>query len=273
MIEEMMEMKNLFIGVLALVFLTMVLPTAASAAKPVAMAKSTETAKSAEIWPIKIEPASVLPRGQLQLDAGLAFESGRELLGFEYDNFRIAPFGLRIGLGDDAEVGGFIAFSDNSEEDDGGPNDSGLEGLTLFGKLALNSNISLQAGLTFGGDDDIAPYANDGLDLFVNLPMQKRIGPGMLYGQFGYRAQGGDFDNSSYFNYGVGYGLPLDRMLALNVELVGEQAQKLTNNTLDLVLGLNIMADEKIRIAPYLSFGLYEDSPDVALGAFIHVMF
>ena len=231
------------------------------------------TAASAEVWPVRIERAGVLSQGKFQLDAGLAFEKDREIVGLEYDNVRLAPFGLRYGLGDSAEVGGFVAFSSNSEDDNGAPDESGVEGLTFFGKLAMNEYFSLQAGMTFGGDDDIAPYANDGLDLFVNVPMQRKVGPGLLYGQFGYRVQGGDFDDVSYFSYGIGYGLPFSGTLSLNVELVGEEAQKGTDNTLDLVLGGTITAGQNVGIAPYLSIGVYDDSPDVAAGALLHVMF
>ncbi len=227
----------------------------------------------AEVQPLKIERVSVLPSGRAALDVGLALEDDREIAGLEYDNVRFAPFGIRYGVGDSAEVGGFIAFSDNSDEDTGAPDESGLEGLTLFGKLAVNDSIALQAGATFLGDDDIAPYANDGLDLFVNVPMQRKIASGLLYGQFGYRVQGGDFDNNSYFNFGIGYGLPVNNQFDLNIELVGEDAQKGTRNTLDLVVGGSIMAGRNLRIAPYISFGLYDDSPDVAVGSFLEVMF
>jgi hypothetical protein len=233
---------------------------------------------SADIWPVKIERAGVLTKGHLELDAGLALESGREINGdggegLEYDNVRFAPFGLRYGLGESAEVGGFLAFSDNSEDDDGAPDESGLEGVTLFGKLAMNDYFSLQAGVTFGGEDDVLPYPNDGMDVFVNVPMQRKIGMGVLYGQFGYRVQGGDFDDSSYFNYGVGYGLPITGIASLNLELVGEQAHSLSDNTLDLVFGGSIVAAQNLRVAPYLSVGLYDDSPDVAAGCFLNVMF
>jgi hypothetical protein len=227
----------------------------------------------AEISPLKIERVQVMPRGQLALDAGIAYEMDREYQDREYDNLQLAPLGLRYGIGDSAEIGGSIAYSDNSDNDHGAPDESGLEGVTLFGKLAINENFALQAGFTFLGEDDVFPYANDGLDVFVNVPMQRKIGPGLLYGQFGYRVQGGDYDNTSYFNYGMGYGYPVNKQFNLNVELVGEEAQKGTNNTLDLVLGGNFILNRNVRIAPFLSVGLYEDSPDVAIGTYLQVMF
>lgn len=250
-------MKNLFVGAVAGIVLSAMAVTAASA----------------EVWPVKMERAGVVDRGHFELDAGLAFEQGREVQGLEYDNVRLAPLGLRYGLGDSAEVGGSIACSDNSSDDAGAPDDSGLEGISLFGKLELNQYFSLQAGVTFWGDDDIAPYPNDGLDLFVNVPMQRKLAGGLLYGQFGYRAQGGEFDDTSYFNYGIGYGLPLSGKLGVNVELVGEEEHNGTDNTLDLVLGMSVMAKKGLRIAPYVSFGLYDDSPDVSVGGMLNVMF
>lgn len=250
-------MKSLFIGIV--LGTVMAIPGWATA--------------QTEIWPLKIERVDVLPRGQLALDAGLAFESDREFLGLKYDNVRLAPLGLRYGLGDSAEVGAFIAYSSNSDDDSDAPDESGLEGLTLFGKLAMNENFSIQAGGTLLGDDDIVPYANDDLDLFINIPMQHRIGPGLLYGQFGYRVQGGDFDDTSYFNFGAGYGLPVDNQLSLNIELVGEDAQKGTRNTLDLVVGGNFFINREVRIGPYVSIGIYDDSPDIAVGSFLQVMF
>ncbi len=227
----------------------------------------------AQVQPVKMERVSVLPQGRASLNVGLAFESDREVLGLKYDNVRLAPFGIRYGLGDSAEVGGFIAFSANSDDDTNAPDESGLEGLTVFGKLAVNESVALQVGATFLGDDDVFPYANDDLDLFVNVPMQRKIASGVLYGQFGYRVQGGDFDNTSYFNFGIGYGLPINDQFDLNIELVGEDSQKFTDNTLDLVLGGNIRVGGNLRIAPYVSVGVYDDSPDLAVGSFLEVMF
>jgi hypothetical protein len=250
-------MKNLFLGILVCAGLVL-------AGMP---------AFSADIWPVKIERTDVLAKGKIQVDAGLALESDREIQGLEYNNLRLAPLGARYGLGESAEVGGYIAASDNYDDDDGAPDDSGIEGVSLFGKLGLNQNASLQAGITFLGDDDIAPYPNDGLDLFVNVPLQRQLGKGLLYGQIGYHVKGGDFDNVTYFNYGVGYGLPLNSMLGVNLELVGEEAQSGTNNTLDLVIGCNIAPNSMIRIVPYITLGIYEDSPDAALGGYLYLTF
>ncbi len=243
-----------------------------------AMVAMAGTAALAEVRPLKMERAGVLPAGSFAIDAGLAFEKGREVQGLKYDNIRLAPLGVRFGLGDNFELGGFLAFSANSEDNPAGvPDESGLEGLTLFGKVALNPSVAVQFGITVGGDDDIAPYPNDGLDLFINVPMQRRLGPGLLYGQFGYRVQGGDFDNVTYFNYGVGYGLPLNNQVALNIELVGEENRSPAGfniaNSLDLVLGANITPAENLYIGPYISFGINDASPEVAIGGNLQVRF
>jgi hypothetical protein len=232
----------------------------------------------AEMRPVKIEQAGVLPGRVVAMDIGLALEKGREIEpGFKYDNVRLQPLGVRFGLGNGLEVGGYLGLSVNSRDDFGAPDESGLEGLTVFGKLAVNPNIAVQLGLTIGGDDDIAPYPNDGLDLFINVPMQAQLGIGLLYGQFGYKVQGGDFDSNSYFNYGIGYALPLNDRIGFNVELVGEEAHitkvGFVGNTLDLVLGANMALADNIRLDPYLSVGLYDSSPDVAVGAALEIRF
>jgi hypothetical protein len=229
----------------------------------------------AEVRPVKMERVAVLPAGHLAFEAGLALEKDRERFGLEYDNVRLAPLGLRFGLGSNFEVGGFFAYSDNSRNDVGAPNRSGLEGLTLFGKVALNDAIAVQLGLTFFGKDNVFPYANDGLDLFINVPMQRPVGPGLLYGQVGYRVQDGDFDFNSYLNFGIGYGFPMTDQVAFSLELVGEesQPQKGIGNTLDLVFGANVALAQNLRLAPYVSLGLYDSSPDVAVGSFLEVRF
>jgi hypothetical protein len=230
-------------------------------------------AEHSQILPLKIEQVEVLPKGNRALNAGLAYEMGREYLGREYDNIRLAPLGLRCGVGDSAEVGGFIAFSSNMDDDRDAPDESGLEGLTLFYKTGMNEYFALQVGITFLGNDDIAPYANDGADLFVNIPMQRQTSSGLLYGQFGYRIQGGDFDGTDYFNFGIGYGLNLNNRMGFNFELVGEGGHKGTRNTLDLILGSNFLVNDKMRFVPYVSIGIYEDSPDVAIGSLLGYTF
>jgi hypothetical protein len=227
----------------------------------------------AETLPITIERVGVVPEGRFALNTGLSFEMGRESEGLEYDNLRLLPNGMRYGLGDSLEIGGFFAMSMNFDDDRGAPDENGLEGLTLFGKISFNEFIALQAGLTILGDADIMPYSNDGIDLFVNVPLQRRAGPGMIFGEFGYLLQGGDFDDCSYFNFGVGYGMPLNNHISLNIELKGEDAHKYTNNTLDLLMGVSIVPSKNLRIAPYLSAGLYDDSPDVASGIYLDVIF
>ncbi len=224
--------------------------------------------------PIMIETASLLPEGMVAIDAGLVFESDREWLRRSYDNIRLAPIGLRYGVTPYFELGGLFGYSINDEDDRGAPDESGFEGLSLFGKLELNKYASLRVGLTFGGDEDIAPYPNDEIDLFGNLALHRRVGQGLLYGEFGYTTQGGDLDRSEYFNYGIGYSHPVAHAVSVNAELAGEEEHAgTTANTLDLVLGVNVLAMDHLRLAPFVTFGLNDASPDFSFGSFLELRF
>ncbi|MFH1674601.1 MAG: hypothetical protein ABIF87_14410 [Pseudomonadota bacterium] len=253
-------------------------PAQSKATRPSGTAAAPQKAVVSEmsvLHSVRIESASVLSEGELVLDARLAVELDRELSDRDYDNVRLTPIGMRYGVDPSLEVGGFLGFSANDKDDRLAPDDSGLEGLTVFGKLTLNESAALQVGLTFIGDDDVFPYPNDGLDLFVNLPLQRKIGEGLLYGEFGYTVQGGDLDTNDYFNFGIGYAFPVSEEASLNVELAGEEGQLGTswNNTLDLLLGANFIVDERLRIAPFVTFGLYEASPDFSLGSTLEMRF
>ncbi|HKJ05322.1 MAG TPA: hypothetical protein VJ974_06990 [Geopsychrobacteraceae bacterium] len=222
--------------------------------------------------PVVIERAETLDKGKVAIDAGLALETDREFAGVEYDNMRLAPLGVRFGLNSGIEIGANLALSSNDANQSGAPNKSGLEGISLFGKLKLNQSSTLRVGLVAAGDNDIAPYPNDGIDIFANLAVQKPIDAGLLYGELGYKAQGGDFDVNNYFNYGVGLAVPVAETIGLNLELVGEQAQEIgVSNTLDLVFGANLLFGDAIRLAPYVSFGVNDASPDVATGALLEL--
>jgi hypothetical protein len=269
-IEEVSCMKRIIL-VLMLVLIG-VAPALAAPAQTKAAASS--RSQFSALTPLRLERASVLGEGTLALNAGLAVEFDREVFGLEYDNIRLAPLGVRVGVAKDLEVGAYLAFSVNDANDFGAPDEAGLEGLTLFGKVALNDFAALQVGLTALGADDVAPYPNDGLDLFVNLPLERRIGAGLLYGELGYTVQGGDFDSSNYINYGLGFGMPLADGIAVNVELAGEEAHIGTgNNTLDLTLGANLVLADQLRLAPYIALGIYDASPSFATGVAVEMRF
>ena len=223
--------------------------------------------------PILIKEASVMSAGATALTAGAAYEIGREAtiagLGTgEYDNIRLSPLGMRYGLGDGMEVGGYVGFNSNSADDAGAPDEGGLEGITAYVKTALNANVALELGITLAGSDDVLPYPNDGLDFFVNLPMQRRAGSGLLYGQFGYTVKDevGGFAGDNYFNYGVGYAFPLQTGTTANVELVGDEAPFIQGSYMDLVFGVSTEMAPGTHLSPYASVGLYDNSPDIALG-------
>jgi len=229
------------------------------------------------LHPILIETAQGLAEGQFAIDAGGAVEFDREITsggGREYDNVRMTPSGVRFGLGSGFEAGVALAFSVNDANNAGAPNESGVEGLSLFGKVQLNKFSALRAGVILGGDDDVAPYPNDGIDFFFNLALQRPMDYGLLYGEFGYKAQGGDLEVNSYFNYGVGYAMALTDTVGFNVELVGEQAQEIRiANSLDLVVGATLLLADNFRLAPYVSLGLTDASPDLATGAMVELRF
>ncbi|PLX83287.1 MAG: hypothetical protein C0617_12205 [Desulfuromonas sp.] len=226
------------------------------------------------VRPVKIESAAVVPLGQVALEAGLAFEMDREWQRREYDNVRLAPLGVRYGLAPGLEVGGSLGFSSNDGEGAGAPDDSGLEGLSLFGKMQVNEYAALRAGLILFGDEDVYPYPSDGLDLFADLALQRRIEGGLLYGEIGYTVQGGNLDDNHYFSYGLGYAYPVDRAVTINVELGGEEAHEgTTANVLDLLLGANVLIAGQVRLAPYVSAGLFDSGPDFALGTLAEMRF
>lgn len=233
--------------------------------------------------PLLVERATVLPAGEAAVFGHLAYEIGREGRGspgpgqgvegrLDYDNARIGPFGARFGLGDRVEVGGYLTANINDADDDGAPDDSGLEGLTVYGKIAANDYVAVTMGLTAAGSNDVGPYPNDGLDFFVNLPMQRPLGVGLLYGELGYTVQDNDI-GGTFVNYGVGYSVPMNEQLSLNAELVGEESDTQMSraardgNTMSLVLGGNFQPQRNIDVAPYVSMGLYDAAPSIALGA------
>ena len=223
--------------------------------------------------PLLVERATVLPAGEAAVFGHLAYEIGREGAGGDYDNARLGPFGARFGLGDRVEVGGYLTANINSEDDDGALDDSGLEGLTVYGKIAANDYIAVTTGLTVAGSNDVGPYPNDGIDFFVNLPMQRPLGVGLLYGELGYTVQDTGSANQvrdTFVSYGIGYAVPMNEQLSLNAELVGEESNisfARAGNTMSLVLGGNFQPQRNMDIAPYVSMGLYDAAPSVALGA------
>ena len=253
-------------------------PIAAGAIVSTVVLTGFTAAAHAQERPLLVERATVLPAGEAAVFGHLAYEIGREGMspevggGAEYDNARLGPFGARFGLGDRVEVGGYLTANINDEDDDDAPDDSGLEGLTVYGKIAANDYIAVTTGLTTAGSDDVGPYPNDGIDFFVNLPMQRPLGVGLLYGELGYTVQDSDV-GGSFVNYGIGYSVPMNEKLALNAELVGEESGGpgtgpfRNGNTMSLVLGGNFQPDRNMDVAPYVSLGLYDAAPSVALGA------
>ncbi len=222
--------------------------------------------------PLRLGSASVIGLGETELFLGAAAENGREAGGRgnapgdgDYDNVRLGPVGFRHGLVEGLEYGAYASFASNSADDPGAPDESGLEGITGFTKLALSEQLAVEFGARLGGDDELYPYPNDGLDFYVNLPMERRIGEGLAYAEIGYTVRDdADVPGGNYANWGVGYAHPLDEATTLNAELRGDENPTGSNHT-ELLLGAGLQV-EQVHLRPYVGLGIYDASPDLTAG-------
>ncbi len=227
-------------------------------------------AAASDYRPITLGSASVIGDGETELFGQAAYGWGHESAGRaglpagEYDNLRLGPLGFRSGHMNEMEFGAYFAFANNSADDTGAPDESGLEGITGFGKLQLNDFFALELGARAGGADDIAPYPNGGLDFYVNLPMQRPLMDGLLYGEIGYTIHDDDV-GGTYVNWGIGYAHPMDTGTNLNFELRGDDSPGAGSNQMDLILGAGLDLDP-IHLRPYVGLGLYDASADLSVG-------
>ena len=227
------------------------------------------TAATAEMRPIQIQNARVVQPGQMELFGNLAYELSREPAGADYDNLRVGPLGMRFGLENAVEVGGHLTFNSNSGDSSGDPDESGLEALTGFAKVAIFPGISAEGGIRVAGADDVGPYPMDGIDFYVNLAAEQEVGAqGKVYGEIGLTIQDNDGFGGTYENWGLGYAHRINPRFSLNAELVGDAAPSLyaAGNHMDLVLGANYNVQQAMLLRPYVSVGVYDASPDVAVG-------
>ncbi|MCC5811612.1 MAG: hypothetical protein JJU06_14675 [Ectothiorhodospiraceae bacterium] len=227
----------------------------------------------ADMRPIQIQRSQLVQPGQAELFGSLAYEISREpFIGGEqrdYDNLRVGPLGMRFGLTQGVEVGGHLTFNSNSGDSSDDPDDSGLEALTGFAKFALMQGMAVEGGIRVAGDDDVGPYPQDGIDFYINLSGEQRITDrGMIYGEFGLTVQDNDGGGGTYENWGLGYAHRLNTDVTLNAELVGDAAPSVygAGNHMDLVLGANINVQQSMIFKPFVSVGIYDASPDFALG-------
>ena len=225
---------------------------------------------AADYRPLTLGSASVIATGETELFGAASYGAGQEARergpigeSGDYDTFRLGPVGFRHGVFDAVEYGAYLSFVNNSEDDDGAPDESGLEGLTGFAKLALNDHLALEVGTRMGGADDVAPYPNDGIDFYVNFPMQRAVGDGLIYGELGYTIQDQDV-GGTYTNWGLGYAHPLDNGTNLNIELAGDK-NPVGDNHMDLLIGAGLQV-EQVHLRPYVGLGLYDASPDISVG-------
>ncbi|WP_200256414.1 hypothetical protein [Halorhodospira neutriphila] len=263
--------KRLGLAVAALGGLAAALPAAAQEGAPEGSAVAGR-GSAQELRPLGLSRASVIGLGQTELFLGAVAETGREAGGRgnapedgDYDNFRLGPVGFRHGLMEGFEYGAYASFANNSADDAGAPDESGFEGVTGFAKLALSEQLAVEFGARLGGDDELYPYPNDGLDFYVNLPLQRRIGEGLAYAELGYTVRDdADVPGGNYANWGVGYAYPLDAGTTLNAELRGDE-NPTGSNHMELLLGAGLQI-EQIHLRPYVGLGVYDASPDLAAG-------
>ncbi|MBK1734199.1 hypothetical protein CKO15_02650 [Halorhodospira abdelmalekii] len=216
---------------------------------------------------MRISSASVLPTHATELFAAADYELARETEGeLSYDSFRLGPVGARHGLFENFEYGASFVFVNNRKDDDGAPDRSGLEGATVYGKLAVSEALALELGARVLGDDRIFPYPSDGIDFYVNLPLQRGLGDGRLYGEIGLMVQD-EIDGTSpaYLNWGIGYAHPFQPGTQFNVELFGDE-NPTGNNHMQLLIGAGFDLEGAL-VRPRLGIGVYDASPAVSLGA------
>jgi hypothetical protein len=222
---------------------------------------------SSQAASILIEPVDVLPAELFNIKGTAASESDRRTnKDVKYDNLRASQVGMGYGLGDGLEVGAYVGYDQNNFKK--APDQDGLEGVSVYGKMVMSPNFSIKAGLTTGGEHDLYPYPNDGVDLFVDVPFQRMVRNGdKIYGEIGYTLKDQDhLATDNYFNFGLGYEHPLKQSLSVNLELVGDEGP-VTGNQLQLLLGLSSHPTTTLWISPYVSMGVYDASPQYAVGA------
>ncbi|BAU56627.1 hypothetical protein HH1059_25460 [Halorhodospira halochloris] len=224
-----------------------------------------QAAAQADQRPLLLSPATVIGSHQTDIFAGMAYQLAREDDGDEYDNLLVGPVGVRHGLTDQFEYGVYFTFVRNYEQDEDAPDDSGHEGLTAYGKLELTENMALEFGTTLNGDDEIKPYPNDGIDFFVNLPMQRALGDNLVYGEVGYTIkENRDVSVKNYLNWGFGYAHHIEEGVSLNLEFVGDE-NPTGDNHMDMLFGASLQFGQA-NVRPYMGIGIYDDSPDLSAG-------
>lgn len=229
-------------------------------------AQAEEMAGQSQHYPLAISRATLIGHYQTDIYGGAFYGLSRQEKGSgEYDNFRVGPVGVRHGLTEQFEYGAYFNFVRNQAQDKGAPDESGYEGLKLYGKLAVNQHAALEFGANVNGDDDVRPYPSDGVDFFVNLPMQRTLGDSLIYGELGYTIKDKDsLGVANYLNWGIGYAYPLDKEINLEFELVGDENPSGNNHT-ELLFGASAQLG-RINMRPYMGIGVYEASPQLSMG-------
>ena len=214
----------------------------------------------------EIETVQTQPAGGWKFSIGGAYEYKRGVEDTGYNNLRLEPLSLSYGVIKDLEIGMRLGYSDNSERDGSGIDKSGLEGISLYGKWKYWQNVAVSVGAVVAGSDKVLPYGSDGVDYWINVPVQIRTGPGRVIGEIGYISKGEEgFED--YCNLGAGYIFDVDKNLSFRGG-IRNHAKTYETGERALALGLGIIYrwNEQSTFTPRLEMGLKDESPDYAVG-------
>jgi hypothetical protein len=214
----------------------------------------------------KIETVQTQPAGGWEFSIGGAYEYKRGEEDTSYNNVRLEPLSLSYGIIKDLEIGARLGYSDNREHERSGIDESGFEGVSLYGKWKYWRNVAVSAGAVIGGSDEILPYGSDDVDYWVNVPFRIPTGPGRVIGEVGYIRKGGEgFED--YFNVGAGYIFDVDQKLSFRGEIRNHAKTYETGKRMLAVgLGMIYRWNEQSTFTPRIDMGLKDGSPDYAVG-------
>lgn len=182
---------------------------------------------------VKLEEVDLVPEGESMLSGGIRFEQDRDFTspGDAYDNTRYQAIDLRMGILDNFEGQLGVNYSSNSGSDSA-PSESGIEGITLGGKIQWHPNISTTFTGKFNGSEDVYPYGSDDPSFSANVPVKFEFGDGVFHANGGLTLQSGNamFNGNSvsdwenHVNYGFGYSYDLNQFSNVSFEVTGHTA-------------------------------------------------
>lgn len=249
-----------------------------------------------------IAGAQVVGVGLLNVNGGIEYGSGIQFYSANTRDFNATRFLLGGGYGmiPNLEVGGRLAYESNSGEllqDNWGGvaepvDDGGLDYISAYAKYSFTNEISNEVAgevfLSFAGDNNVY-YGMDGFDFGVKGIFSSDMGIGILHGELGWIAKGGESDIGGFatkyslnkanydnmFTYGVGFEYPYRPELSVTGEIYGWQSPygKLANqdaveggdNFLLADLGVKYAMAPDLMLNGSLGAGLSKGAPDFQL--------